>query len=126
LAVAIRGAAIFPHQVQRLLGDALALRHRRDAGEVSSRGLAVAIGHLRGRLDRMLAWTKTHPDNERLAKHLNQHREHLSTFLSTPGLDATTSRAEQAMRAGVVNRKVWGGNRTEAAAHAQAILMTLL
>jgi transposase len=126
LSVAIRGAAVFPHQVQRLLWAALALRDRRDGGEVSPRGLAVAVGHLRARLDRMLVWTKTHPDNERLAKHLDQHRRHLFTFLTTPGLDATNWRAEQAMRAGVVNRKVWGGNRTEAGASAQAVLMTLL
>lgn len=126
LAVAVRGATIFPQKVQRLLWDALALRDRRDAEQISPRGLAVAVGHLKARLDRMLVWTKTHPDNERLAKHLDQHRLHLFTFLSTPGLDATNWRAEQAMRAGVVNRKVWGGNRTEAGAHAQAVLMTLL
>jgi len=126
LSVAVRGAAVFPRQVQRLLWDALALRDRRDAGEVSPHGLAVAIGRLTGRLDRMLAWTKTHPDNERLAKHLDQHRHQVFTFLTTPGLDATNWRAEQALRAGVVNRKVWGGNRTDAGAYAQAVLMTLL
>jgi transposase len=126
LAVAVRGAAVFPRKVQGLLWDALALRDRRDAGEVSPHGVAVAVGRLRTRLDRMLVWTKVHPGNERLAKHLDQHRNHLFTFLTTPGLDATNWRAEQAMRAGVVNRKVWGGNRTESAAHAQAVLMTIL
>jgi hypothetical protein len=35
-------------------------------------------------------------------------------------------RAEQAMRPAVVNRKVWGGNRTERGAEAQSILMSLL
>ncbi|MBX3354116.1 MAG: transposase [Phycisphaeraceae bacterium] len=42
------------------------------------------------------------------------------------GLDATNYRAEQAIRPAVVNRKVWGGSRTEAGAHAQSVLMTVL
>jgi len=72
LTVAVGRAAVFPRKVQRLLWDALALRDRRDAGEVSPHGLAVAVGRLAARLDRMLWWTKVHLDNERLAKHLDQ------------------------------------------------------
>jgi transposase len=126
LSVAVRGAAVFPHQVQRLLWKALALRDRRDAGAISRHGLAVAVGRLEARLDRLLAWTRTHPDNERFAKHLDHHRRHLFTFLRIPGLDATNYRAEQAMRPLAANRKVWGGNRTDAGAYAQSILMTIL
>jgi transposase len=48
------------------------------------------------------------------------------TFLHLPGLDATNWRAEQALRPAVVNRKVWGGNRTPAGAEAQSILMSVL
>jgi transposase len=126
LAVAVAGAARFPRQVRQLLLDALALRDRRDDGQLSPHGLAVAVGRLEARLDRMLCWTRTHPDNERLAKHLDKHRGQLFTFLKTPGIDATNYRAEQAMRPAAVNRKVWGGNRTVAGAHAQSVLMTLL
>lgn len=111
---------------QRLLWDALAFRDRRDAGAVSPRGVSIAIGRLKARLDRLLVWTKVQPDNERLAKHLEKHRHQAFTLLTTPDLNATNWRAEQAMRAGVVNRKVWGGNRTEAGASAQAILMAIL
>jgi hypothetical protein len=39
-------------------------------------------------------------------------RDVLVTFLTHPGTDATNWRAEQAVRPAVVNRKVWGGNRT--------------
>jgi transposase len=126
LAVAAAGAARFPRQVRQLLLDALDLRDRRDHGQLSPHGLAVAVGRLEARLDRMLCWTRTHPDNERLAKHLDKHRGQLFTFLKTPGIDATNYRAEQAMRPAAVNRKVWGGNRTVAGAHAQSVLMTLL
>ena len=123
---AIGGAAVFPRQVRQLLADALDLRDRRDEGHLSPHGLAVAVGRLESRLNRMLAWTKTHPDNERLAKHLAKHRNQLFTFLKVPGIDATNYRAEQAMRPAAVNRKVWGGNRTAAGAHAQSVLMTVL
>jgi transposase len=126
LQTARAGAARFPGQVRSLLGDALALRDRRDDGELSPHGMAVAIGRLESRLDRMLYWTKTHGDNERLAKHLAKHRNQLFTFLKVPGIDATNYRAEQAMRPAAVNRKVWGGNRTPAGAHAQSVLMTVL
>jgi transposase len=48
---ATRGAVRFPRAVTGLLQDALDLRDRRDAGEVSPHGLAVATGRLSGRLD---------------------------------------------------------------------------
>ena len=126
LETARAGAARFPGQVRGLFLDALALRDRRDAGDISPHGLAVATGRLGNRLDRVLCWIKTNADNERLAKHLAKHRNQLFTFLRIPGIDATNYRAEQAMRPAAVNRKVWGGNRTVAGAYAQSVLMTVL
>jgi transposase len=126
LEVAVTSAACFPRQVRQLLYDALDLRDRRDDGQLSPHGVAVSVGRLEGRLDQMLRWTRSHPDNERLAKHLAKHRDQLFTFLKVPGIDATNYRAEQAMRPAAVNRKVWGGNRTTAGAHAQSVLMTVL
>jgi transposase len=38
-----------------------------------------------------------------------------------PGLPATNYLAELALRTPIVNRKVFGGNRTEAGCHAQVI-----
>jgi transposase len=126
LETARAGAARFPHQVHDLLTDALALRDRRHVGQLSTRGLACATGRLRARLVRMLTWTRSNADNERLAKHLAKHHRQLFTFLTVPGLDATNWRAEQAMRPAAVNRKVWGGNRTPDGAENQGVLMTVL
>ena len=125
IAAATRGAVRFPRQVKQLLTDALALRHRHEAGQVSAHGLAVARGRLDKRCDHLLEWTRADAANERLAKHLARHRNQLFTFLRHPGLDATNWRAEQALRPAVVNRKVWGGSRTPAGAHAQSILMSV-
>jgi transposase len=126
LKTATRGAVRFPRDVKALLLHALALRDRRDAGTISAQGLSVATGLLEARLQRLLTWPRAHPANERFAKHLFNHAHQLFTFLRVPGLDATNWRAEQALRPAVVNRKVWGGNRTPRGAQAQACLMSVL
>ena len=77
-------------------------------------------------MNKLLAYTRTNPTNERFAKHLARHRRELFTFLRHEGIDATNHRAEQAIRPAVVNRKVWGGNRTDPGAQAQSILMSVI
>ena len=123
---ATRGAVRFPRQVKALLQDGLALRDRYWAGEVSDHGLAVATGRLQSRLDTLVEPIKLDPDNERLAAHLAKHDQDIFTFLRVPGIDATNWRGEQAIRPAVVNRKVWGGNRTHRGAEAQSIIMSVL
>jgi transposase len=126
LETATRGAVIFPRRVKAILTEALEARDRRDAGRMTVKAVNAKADELRGR---MMKWTgpiKTHPPNERLANHLHRHGNQLFTFLRHAGIDATNWRAEQAIRPAVVNRKVWGGNRTEAGAMAQSVLMTVL
>ena len=81
---------------------------------------------LEKRIESLVAPLKTHAGNERLAAHLWDHQTELFTFLEFPGIDATNYRAEQAIRPAVVNRKVWGGNRTPAGAVAQGVLLSVL
>ena len=88
--------AQFPRAVQTLLQSSLALRDRRDRGQISPHGLAVARGHLEARLDRVLERRTRSPANRRLANHLWREREAMFTFLYCPGLEATNWRAEQA------------------------------
>ncbi len=64
--------------------------------------------------------------NKRLAKPLLRHCDQLFTFLFQEGIDATNWRAEPAIRPAVVNRKVWGGNRTCNGAAAQCIIVSEL
>jgi transposase len=118
--------ARFPAAVQKMLQHALPLRDRREQGQITAQGLAVACARLEKRCDRLLAPAYRHPANERLANHLWQHQDALFTFLRHPGTDATNWRAEQALRPLVVVRKVWGGNRTERGAQAQQILSSVL
>ncbi|HID22794.1 MAG TPA: hypothetical protein EYP14_10395 [Planctomycetaceae bacterium] len=60
------------------------------------------------------------------ARTLLAHVESVFAFLFHPGISATNGLAERAIRPAVVNRKVWGGNRTWLGAEAQQILMSVL
>jgi transposase len=46
--------------------------------------------------------------------------------LVDPSIPATNHWGEQALKVPIVNRKVWGGNRTKAGAEAQAVTSSVL
>jgi transposase len=119
------GAVHFPRRVAALLRQGLDLRDRHAEGRVSDHGLAVARGRLQNALEEAVFPAKTDPDNERLAQHLWHHIGAWFLYLRVAELDATNWRAEQAIRFGVILRKVWGGNRTWAGARAQSVLMSV-
>src|SRR4029079_6746681 len=66
------------------------------------------------------------PAYRRLAKHLWRHAESWFSFLTGRSIPATNWPPEQAIRPAVVNRKVWGGNRTAAGARAQGVLLSVI
>jgi transposase len=74
----------------------------------------------------LMRWLKSCAEHYWLAKHLWNHSEQWFAFVSDPTIEATTWKAEQAILPAVVNRKVWGGNRTAAGAHAQGVLSSVL
>ena len=84
------------------------------------------ITRLQADIDVLLARSPTHEPNRKLLKHLHNEREHLLTFLTTPGIAATNWRAEQAIRPAVVNRKNRGGNRTSHGAEIQQTLISVI
>jgi transposase len=116
---ATRATARFPRAVVDVLHRAFRLRDRRDTGEISRHGLRIATGQLEWELHDLLMGRFRNPANERLARHLGVHLDQIFTFLWRPGIEATSWMADQAIRRFVANRKVFGGNRTEAGARAQ-------
>jgi transposase len=116
----------WPRHVKVVLQDALAVRDRVIAGEITVHGAAVARGHLVARLLDLLAAPGTVPDCHRLAAHLTTELPAVFGFLFNLTLDATNWRAEQAIRPMVVNRKVSGGNRSERGAETQEILSSVV
>lgn len=122
-----RGREI-PRAVKAILRDALKLRDRRDAGEIGEQSFQVELAELEQRLRGQLARPVSGADSPqgRLLRHLDREFDALFTFLRVPEVPATNWMAEQALRPAVVNRKVWGGNRTWAGARHQERLMSVL
>ncbi|MGF1599266.1 MAG: transposase [Acidimicrobiales bacterium] len=109
-----------PVQVKDLLLEAL------DARDLDPQGRADAMADIGERLDLLCEAGHPHDANRQLLKHLRHERAALFTFLTIDGVDATNWRGEQGVRPAVVNRKVWGGNRTDRGAETQSRLMTFL
>jgi transposase len=126
LAAATRGAVRFPRQVLGLFAEALDLRNRYRTGAVPVEALWAARDALDERLLDLAARPRAVPAYRRLANHLWRHAESWFSFLTEPSIPATNWPAEQAIRPAVVNRKVWGGNRTAAGAWAQGVLMSVI
>jgi transposase len=126
LETAVRGAVRLPRAVLVLIDRAFALRrawrgHRLSGGDLAEQGLGLAC-----ELEQLASGTFTHEPNRRLASHLLNHAMHWFWFLIDPTIQATNHWAEQSIRPAVVNRKVWGGNRTWPGATAQSILMSVI
>jgi transposase len=119
-------AAIFPRKIKAILKRALRLRDQRDAGGRTPRSCRVHAGKLTRLVRRLCKPRKTNRANDRLAGFCYRHADELFTFLRHEGIDATNWRAEQALRGAVVNRKVWGGNRTWRGAETQSVLMSVI
>jgi len=78
------------------------------------------------RLLELVSRPRAVPEYATLARHLWNHFEQWFAIVFDPRIEPTNWLAEQAIRPAVVNRKVWGGNRTPAGAKAQGVLMSVL
>jgi transposase len=126
LETAVRGAVLLPRRVLALCDEAFSLRRQWRGHRLSHDALAEAGLALACRLEQLATGQFTYEPHRRLAKHLLKHSIHWFWFLIDPTIDATNYRAEQAIRPAVVNRKVWGGNRTWIGAWVQGELTSLL
>jgi transposase len=126
LANAARGAVHYPRKLIGLFTEAIHLRNRHLKGEVSAEQLKQARQGFDERLEKLAGPAREVPAYETLSAHLWRHPGEWFAFLDHPEVEPTNWQAEQAIRPAVVNRKVWGGNRTWAGAHAQEVLMSIL
>ena len=119
-------ACAFYPRCRRLLKDMLALKKRwHGLGGATYTRRACRIE------DRLEALARAHaadpePDARRLANRLLRHRRELTPFLWDEKLDGTNNAAERALRPAVVMRKITGGSRSEAGAHAWAVVASVL
>ena len=126
LETAVRGAVRLPRAVLGLIDRAYALRRAWRGHRLSADGLAEGGLRLAEELEYLAEGRFTSPPNRRLAGHLLDHAINWFWFLIDLKVDATNYRGEQAIRPAVVNRKVWGGNRTWFGARWQSIITSLV
>jgi len=126
LAKATRGAVHYPRKLVALFTEAIHLRNRHLRGEMTARRLKEAREGFDRRLRELAYPPREVPAYETLSNHLWKHLSEWFTFLEHPEVEPTNWEAEQAIRPAVVNREVWGGNRTWAGARAQEVLMSVL
>jgi transposase len=122
---ASRGAVRYPRRLISLFTEAIHLRNRYLEGEVTAEDLGQTRAGFERRLREAIQGRTKVAEYRTLSKHLLKHLQEWFTFLSHPEVEPTNWEAEQAIRPAVVNRKVWGGNRTWAGAHAQEVLMSV-
>lgn len=128
LADATRGAVRFPRQVIALFTEAIhwrnaVVRGRLTPTEDQRQEQREAFD---ARLGDLVRRPRAVPQHATLAQHLAKHFGDWFGFVFDPRIEPTNWAAEQAIRPAVVNRKVWGGNRTAAGAQAQSVLMSVL
>jgi len=109
-----------PRQIKDMLLEGLAAR------DLSSRRRKAVAADLLDRIELLADQAHPYDANRKPVAHLYNDRLALFTFLTQPGVDATNWRGEQAIRPAVVNRKVWGGNRTWPGAATQSRIMSVL
>ncbi len=126
LAGAARGAVRFPREVIALFTEAIHWRNGYTPGAWTDNRLDEHRGAFDDRLLKLVRRPRAVPEYVTLAKHLRNHFEQWFAFVFDPRIEPTNWKAEPAIRPAVVNRKVWGGNRTDAGARAQGGLMSVL
>ena len=111
-------ARSFPRQVIDLLQDALGVRDALQGGKADS---GAVYDEYCDRLWRLTERPRANQANDTFARHLYNYGHTWFLFLLDPSVPATNHLAEQALRTPIVNRKVFGGNRTDAGCRAQEI-----
>jgi transposase len=111
----------FPNQVIDIFEGALQARDLHLANQLSQADLLDIHEDCNERLHQLVLRPRRNEANECLAKHLDHHAGAWFMFLVDPTIPATNCAAEQALKVPIINRKVWGGNRTPAGVKAQEI-----
>jgi transposase len=114
-------AKTFPRQVIDVFQRGLAVRDQFLAGHLNKAELLRAHEKYTERLRELTSRPRGNEANDQLANHLYNHTGEWFMFMVDPSIPATNYRGEQALKVPIVNRKVWGGNRSPPGADAQVI-----
>jgi transposase len=112
----------FAKQLRRLVRDGIRLRKRHDFDPAR---YASRIRLIHRRLCKLADASYADPDAARLGERISRHRDHLFTFLDRVEVPFDNNHAERQIRPAVIIRKNQLGNRSDAGAQTQAVLMSI-
>lgn len=116
----------FSKLLRRLVRDGIRLRKRPDFTPERYRSRVLLINRRLNELaNDALDGKYDDPDARRLGERISRHRDHLFTFLDKPHVPHDNNHAERQLRPAVVMRKNTQGNRSDAGAETQAVLMSI-
>ena len=119
-------ARSFPRQVIDLLQEALDMRDALQRDKVLHADPTAVYEDYCDRLRCLTERPRANEVNDTFARHLYNYSHTWFLFLLDPHVPATNHQAEQALRTPIVNRKVFGGNRTDAGCRAQEIVSSTI
>jgi transposase len=119
-------ARSFSRQIINLFQEALRQRDAYRKGKVAPADRPAAYEEYANRLRRLTQHPRANEANDTFARHLYNYSHTWFYFLLEPEVPATNHQAEQALRTPIVNRKVFGGNRTDAGCRAQEITSSII
>ena len=119
----------FADAVAGFFSDVCDLDQKRRSGHLSRKRARALVPTLRRRLEALCAIGLSHPKALNLRDRLlspARDAKKLFTFLTRPGMPPTNNHAERALRGPVLARKISFGSRSDAGAHAFAVLASIL
>jgi transposase len=117
---------LWAQAAQKLFRDAIHLRNRIAAEEMTLAGFMRRVAQIENQLDRLLEEELKNEAARKLQTRFSKHRDKLLTFLHYPAVPPTNNESEQALRGSVIHRKVTNGFRSEWGAKAYAALQTII
>ena len=114
--------ARFRKKLVRMLRDAIRLHSNRDIDDAARESRRARLAE---RLSRLCALGWSDPDVVRIANRLDKYADGIFTFLDYDDIPHTNNHAERELRPAVIMRKVIQQNRSDKAAHTQAVLMSI-
>jgi len=124
-----RSDIAFANAIAGFFSDVCALDSKRRAGRLPRKRARALLPSLRRRLKTLCAVEISHPKTVNLRDRLlspQRDAKKLFTFLTRPGMPPTNNHAERALRGPVLARKISFGSRSDAGAHAFAVLASIL
>jgi transposase len=119
----------FANAIAGFFSEVCHLDQKRRSGQLSRKRARALVPTLRRRLKALCSVEVSHPKTLNIRDRLlspERDAKKLFTFLTRPGMPPTNNHAERALRGPVLARKISFGSRSDAGAHAFAVLASIL